>query len=262
MIRALYTAATGMKAEQFNIDTISNNISNVNTIGFKKSRAEFATLMSQTMEYAGTPTSGTTMSPTGIEVGLGTRVTSSKRMLSEGNLKETSNNLDVAITGKGMFQIELPDGTIGYSRDGSFTTDGNGDLVNSDGYRLIPGINIPPDSIQVNISPDGTVAVIQQGNAAPQNVGQLEIANFVNPAGLHSMGDNLVLETVASGAPLIGVPGADGFGTLRQGFIEMSNVQLVEEMTDLIVGQRAYEAGSKSIKTSDDMLQIVNGLKR
>jgi flagellar basal-body rod protein FlgG len=251
-----------MKAQQFNIDTISNNISNVNTIGFKKSRAEFATLMCQVMEHAGTPTSATTMSPTGIEVGLGVRTTASKRIMSEGNLKETSNNLDVAITGNGLFQIELPDGTIAYSRDGSFTVDGNGDLVNSDGYRLIPQITIPEGAVSINISPDGIVSIMQQGQQAPQELGQIEIVNFVNPAGLHCIGGNVVLETQASGAPLAGTPGIDGLGTLRQGFLEMSNVQLVEEMTDLIMGQRAYEAGSKAIKTSDEMLQTVNQLKR
>jgi flagellar basal-body rod protein FlgG len=249
-----------MKAEQFNIDTISNNISNVNTIGFKKSRADFSTLMSQVMEYAGTPTSANTMSPTGIEVGLGTRVTGTKKLMLEGNLKETSNNLDVAITGKGFFRIDLPTGDIGYTRDGSFTVDGNGDLVNSDGYRLTDGINIPQNATNVNISTDGQVSVIVNG--ATQNIGQIQTVNFVNPEGIHSIGGNIGIETEASGAPIVGIAGADGFGEIRQGFLEMSNVALVEEMTDLIMGQRAYEAGSKAIKTSDEMLQTVNQLKR
>ena len=262
MIRALYSASTGMKAQQLNIDTISNNISNVNTIGYKKQRAEFATLMSQVMEYAGTPTSATTISPTGIEVGLGVRTTAVKKVFTEGNLKETSNSLDLAITGKGFFQIELPDGTISYSRDGAFKLDNNGDVVNSDGYRLIPQITVPDDAVEIAISPDGTFSIIQQGQAIANQIGNIEITNFVNPAGLHSMGNNLYIETQASGNPIIGQPGLDGLGEIRQNFIEMSNVQLVEEMTDLIMGQRAYEAGSKVIKTSDEMLQTVNQLKR
>jgi flagellar basal-body rod protein FlgG len=262
MIRALYTASTGMTAQQTNIDTISNNISNVNTIGFKKQRAEFATLISQVCEYAGTPTSADTMSPTGIEVGLGVRTTAVKKSFSEGSLKETGNDLDLAITGKGFFQIELPDGTIGYTRDGAFKVDGNGDLVNSDGYRLSDGINIPPEATQVSISTDGRVSIITQGDTQAQEIGQITVANFVNPAGLHSMGNNLYVETAASGTPTQGEAGVDGFGEIRQCFLEMSNVALVEEMTDLIVGQRAYEAGSKAIKVSDEMLQTVNNLKR
>jgi len=262
MIRALYTATTGMKAQQLNIDTISNNISNVNTQGYKKQRAEFSTLMSQVLEYAGTPTSADTMSPTGIEIGLGVRATGVKKMMGEGTLKETGNNLDVAITGNGFFQIDLPDGSIGYSRDGSFTRDGNGDLVNSDGYRLSDGINIPANATQVNIATNGQVSIITQGNTAAQNIGNIQVATFINPAGLHSLGNNLYIETDASGAPIVGQAGLDGTGELRQGFLELSNVALVEEMTDLIMGQRAYEAGSKAIKVSDEMLQTVNQLKR
>lgn len=262
MIRSLYTAATGMKAQQMQIDVTSNNISNVNTIGYKKQRAEFADLFYQTMEYAGTSTSSTTQSPTGIEVGLGVRPTAVTKLFSQGNFKETSNNLDIAITGKGFFQIQLPDGQIAYTRNGAFKLDGEGNVVNSDGYLLIPEIVVPEDATQISIGTDGTISVLQAGDTQMNEVGQIEIATFINPAGLHSLGDNNYINTNASGDPLLGVPGLNGFGQLRQGFVEMSNVQLVEEMTDLITGQRAYEANSKAITTTDEMLQTVNQLKR
>lgn len=262
MIRSLYTAATGMSAQQLQIDTTSNNISNVNTIGYKKQRAEFADLMYQVMEYAGTSTSSTTQSPTGIEVGLGARPTAITKMYLEGNLKETGNNLDLAITGQGFFQVQLPDGTTAYTRNGAFKRDGEGNVVNSDGYKLIPELTLPEDATQISVGTDGTVSV-RQGNAtAMTQIGQIEIANFINPAGLHSLGDNNLLNTDASGNPIVGTAGLAGLGQIRQGFVEMSNVQLVDEMTDLITGQRAYEANSKVITTSDEMLQTVNGLKR
>jgi len=262
MVRSLYTAATGMIAQQTQIDTTSNNIANVNTIGYKKQRAEFADLMYQTMEYAGNSTSNTTVSPTGIEVGLGVRPTAIAKQFTQGNFKETGNPLDMAITGNGFFQVELPDGTIAYTRNGSFKLDGDGNVVNSDGYKLSPDIVIPQDTTQISIGTDGTVSVLEAGQTQMSQVGQIELANFVNPAGLHSLGDNNLLNTAASGDALTGTPGLDGIGQLRQNFVEMSNVQLVEEMTDLITGQRAYEANSKAITTSDEMLQTVNGLKR
>ncbi|MBN2964782.1 flagellar basal-body rod protein FlgG [Sulfurospirillum sp. T05] len=262
MIRSLYTAATGMKAQQLQIDTTSNNISNVNTIGYKKQRAEFADLFYQTMEYAGTATSATTQSPTGIEVGLGVRPTAITKIFTQGNFKETTNNLDLAITGKGFFQVQLPDGTVAFTRNGAFKLDGEGNVVNSDGYRLIPEIVVPEDATQISIGVDGTVSVLQAGDTQMNEIGQVEIANFINPAGLHSLGDNNFINTNASGDAILGVPGLNGFGQVRQGFVEMSNVQLVEEMTDLITGQRAYEANSKAIVTSDEMLQTVNQLKR
>ncbi|AII14521.1 flagellar basal body rod protein [Campylobacter iguaniorum] len=262
MIRSLYTAATGMVAQQTQIDTTSHNIANVNTIGYKKNRAEFADLMYQTMQYAGTPTSTTTMSPTGMEVGLGVRPTAITKIFTQGNFKETSNKLDMAIAGNGFFQIQLPDGTTAYTRNGAFKLDGDGNIVNSDGYRLLPEMNIPADATDVSIGVDGTVSVLQPGNQEMTQIGQIELASFINPAGLHAMGDNNFLETAASGAPVVGNGGVDGFGQVKQNFVEMSNVQLVEEMTDLITGQRAYEANSKAITTSDDMLQIVNQLKR
>ncbi len=262
MIRALHTATTGMLGQQMQIDTTSNNIANVNTIGYKKQRAEFSDLLYQTMQYAGTNTSDTTVSPTGIEVGLGVRPISVAKMFSQGSLKETDNNLDVAIAGKGFFQIQLPDGNVGYSRSGSFKIDSTGALVNSDGYKLIPEITIPEGTTQISIGTDGTVSALQGNQGDIAVLGQIELVNFINPAGLHSLGDNLYASTNASGDPITGVAGQNGMGQLRQGFIELSNVKLVEEMTDLITGQRAYEANSKSIQTADAMLQTVNQLKR
>jgi len=262
MMRSLYTAATGMMGMQLQIDTTSNNISNVNTIGYKKQRAEFADLFYQVAEYAGTATSSTTLSPTGIEVGLGVRPTAVTKMFSQGNFKETENNLDLSITGNGFFQIQLPDGTTGYTRNGSFKLNDTGLMVNADGYPLLPEITIPEDATEVSIGTDGTVSVLQGGQTELNQIGQIDIANFINPAGLHSLGDNLYLNTTASGDAVVGTPGLNGLGQIRQGFVEMSNVQLVEEMTELITGQRAYEANSKAIQTSDAMLQTVNGLKR
>lgn len=262
MMRALYTATTGMLGQQLQIDVTSNNISNVNTFGYRKERAEFADLFHQVLQYAGSSTSETTLSPTGIEVGLGVRPTSVQKIFSQGNFKETEQNFDVAITGNGFFQIELPDGTIAYSRDGSFKLDDEGNVVNSQGYLLVPNITIPDDATQVNIGTDGTVTVVQGNDTQVNELGQIETVNFINPAGLHALGDNLYLNTNASGDPIVGTPGLNGFGQLRQGFVETSNVKLVEEMTDLIVGQRAYEANSKSIQTADSMLQTVNQLKR
>jgi len=262
MIRSLYTAATGMVAQQTQIDTISNNLSNVNTVGYKKNRAEFADLMYQVAEYAGTATSQSSISPTGIEVGLGVRMTAITKMFNQGNFKETSNNLDLAITGGGFFQIQLPDGNIGYTRNGSFKLNNEGVVVNSDGYKLLPELVIPQDATSVNIGTDGVVTVLQAGQQQANQVGQLELANFINPAGLHSLGSNLYINTSATGDPIAGQPGLNGIGETRQGFVEMSNVSLVEEMTDLITAQRAYEASSKAIQTSDDILQTTNQLKR
>ena len=262
MIRSLYTAATGMVAQQTQIDVVSNNISNVNTIGYKKQRAEFADLFYQTMEYAGTSTSTTTQSPTGINVGLGARTTAITKIFTQGNFKETGNNLDIAIQGDGFFQVQLPDGRIAYTRDGAFKLDSEGNIVTSDGYKLIPNVTIPATTIQISIGVDGTISVLEAGQTQMQQIGQIQVAKFVNPAGLHSLGSNLYINTSASGEPIVAVPGIDGTGEIRQGFVEMSNVQLVEEMTDLITGQRAYDAASKAILASDEMLKTANGLKR
>jgi len=262
MMQSLYTSSTGMLGMQTQIDTTANNIANVNTIGYKKSRAEFADLMYHVMEYAGTSTSDTTKSPTGIEVGLGVRPTAINKIFSEGSLKETNNNLDIAVIGNGLFKLELPDGTEVYTKNGAFKRDENGAMVNSDGYKLIPEIVIPEDATDISIGTDGIVTVIQPGQAQATQIGQINLTNFVNPAGLHGMGDNLFMETDSSGQPIDGTPGVDGLGTLRQGFVELSNVELVVELTDLITGQRAYDANSKVITTSDEMLQTTNNLKR
>lgn len=262
MLRSLYSATSGMLAQQTHIDTTSNNIANVNTTGFKKSRADFNDLFYQAMQYAGTNTSNTTLSPDGMEVGLGVRPSAITKMFSQGSPKETENNLDVAITGKGFFQVQLPDGTTAYTRSGNFKLDEQGNLVTSEGYLLIPQVTLPEDTTQVNIGVDGTVSVTQGLQTTSNVIGQITLANFVNPAGLHSMGDNLFSITNASGEAIVGNPDSQGLGKLRQGFLELSNVRLVEEMTDLITAQRAYEANSKSIQTADAMLQTVNSLKR
>jgi len=262
MMQSLYTASTGMLGMQTQIDTTANNIANVNTIGFKKSRAEFADLMYQVMEYAGTATSDVTKSPTGIEVGLGVRATAINKIFAEGSLKQTDNQFDIAITGRGFFKLELPDGTEVYSRNGALKVDQDGTMVNSDGYKLIPEIVVPPDATNISIGTDGTVTVVQPGQVQATQIGQIQTTNFINPAGLHSLGDNLFIETDSSGQPVEGVPGVDGLGTLRQGFVELSNVELVVELTDLITGQRAYDSNSKVITTSDEMLQTTNNLKR
>jgi flagellar basal-body rod protein FlgG len=247
---------------QTQIDTTANNIANVNTMGFKKSRAEFADLMYKVMTYAGTSTSDTTKSPTGIEVGLGVRPTAINKIFSEGSLKQTDNPLDIAVTGKGFIKMQLPNGTEVYSRNGSLKIDQNGTLVNSDGYTIIPEVVIPTDATNVTIGTDGIVSVTQAGQAQATQVGQISLTNFINPAGLHAMGDNLFVETDSSGQPVEGTPGDNGLGSIRQGFVELSNVQLVVELTDLITGQRAYDANSKVITTSDEMLATANGIKR
>lgn len=262
MMQSLYTSATGMMGMQQQIDTTANNIANVNTIGFKKSRAEFADLMYKVMEHAGTSTSDVTKSPTGIEIGLGVRATAVNKIFSEGSLKQTDNQLDMAITGNGFFKLELPDGTEVYSRNGAFKIDETGAMVNSDGYKLVPEIVIPEDATNVSIGTDGIVSVVQAGQTQASQIGQILLTNFINPAGLHSMGDNLYTETDSSGQPIDDTPGVSGLGIIRQGFVELSNVQLVVELTDLITGQRAYDSNSKVITTSDEMLQTVNSLKR
>jgi len=262
MMQSLYTASTGMLGMQTQIDVTANNIANVNTIGFKKSRAEFADLMYHVMEYAGTSTSDTTKSPTGIEVGLGVRPTSINKIFSEGSLKQTDNQLDIAITGQGFFKMELPDGTEVYSRNGAFKLDASGTMVNSDGYTLVPQIVMPVDATNVSIGTDGIVTAVMAGATQATQIGQINTTNFINPSGLHSMGDNLYIPTDSSGEPTDGTPGQNGLGALRQGFVELSNVELVVELTDLITGQRAYDSNSKIITTSDEMLQTTNNLKR
>ncbi len=262
MIRGLYTAASGMTAQQQNIDVISNNIANVNTTGFKQDRAEFQDLMYQSLNYAAGATSATTNNPTGIDVGLGVKTSGIQKNFLQGSLKETGNSLDVAIAGKGFFKITTPNGEVAYSRDGAFKQDNEGSIVNGKGYKLEPEIVIPEGLINVSIANDGTVTASDPASGEITQLGQITLANFINPAGLAPQGDNLYLATTTSGDPVDGVAGLNGIGNLQQGMLEGSNVQLVTEMVNLITAQRAYEANSKSITTTDTMLQTVNQLKR
>ncbi len=254
MIKALSTAATGMEAQETRLDVTANNIANVSTAGFKKSRAEFQDLMYQTMRAPGAPTGSNSRAPAGLEVGSGVRVVSTQRMHTEGELKQTGNPLDVAIEGQGFFAVTLAGGQTAYTRDGSLKLSTEGKLVTSDGYPLTSDISIPPDAQSVSIGVDGTVSATVPGDATPSELGKIELATFANPAGLAPMGRNLFKETAASGTPVTGQPGQDGLGTLSQGTQELSNVKVVEEMIDLIAGQRAYEVNSRVVKAADEML--------
>jgi len=262
MIRALWTASTGMEAQQLNIDVIANNLANVNTTGFKKSRADYQDLLYQELKSAGASSSPSTMVPTGIQIGQGVRTVSVEKVFNQGNFKETQNSLDLAIEGDGFFQIAKPDGTTAYTRNGELKIDSEGRLVTSDGYLLEPQISLPSDTLTVTISADGIVSVTQPSSASNTQVGTIELARFINPSGLQSVGKNLYLPTSASGDAITSTPGSDGFGTLAQGFLEMSNVSVVEEMVAMIAAQRAYEINSKSIQTTDEMLQTANSMKR
>lgn len=262
MIRSLWTAASGMQAQTTNIDVISNNLSNVNTAGFKRSRAEFQDLLYQTMRPPGVDSAGGNQVPTGIQVGHGTRTAATNRLFTQGDFQHTQNELDIAIEGQGFFQIVQPNGDIAYSRAGNFKIDSEGRIVSPDGYLMEPEITIPTDTIAVSIGTDGTVAVLQPGVTEPTEIGNIELARFVNPAGLSGIGRNLFAQTEASGDPITGTPGEEGYGTLAQGYLEMSNVSVVDEMVNMITAQRAYEINSKAIQTSDEMLQQANNLKR
>ncbi|MGD8666778.1 MAG: flagellar basal-body rod protein FlgG [Desulfobacterales bacterium] len=262
MIRSLWTSATGMQAQELNIDVISNNLANVNTSGFKKSRAEFQDLLYESMRPAGAASSADTTVPTGIQLGHGTRPSAVQKMFSQGDFQNTQNELDWAIEGDGFFQIELPNGDTGYSRSGEFKLDADGRIVNPDGFPIIPELTVPTDTISISVGLDGTVSVVQAGDATPVEIGNVQLARFVNPAGLRSLGKNLYSPTNASGDEITGTPGENGFGTLAQGFLEMSNVSVVDEMVNMITAQRAYETNSKVITTADEMLQLANNLKR
>lgn len=262
MIRSLYTAATGMVAQQLNLDVIANNLANVNTTGFKKSRADFQDLMYQIIEEPGTSANQSGTSPTGIQVGLGARPAAVSKIHSQGDFQSTGNPLDVAIEGDGFFQVTLPSGETGYTRSGALKLDDTGALVTSDGYPLSPSITVPSDTIGVTIGENGIVTVKQPGTTTQTQVGQLQIARFANPAGLRSRGRNLYEQTDASGAPTLGNPGETGLGTLAQGYLEGSNVSVVEEIVQMVTGQRAYEANSKVIQTADSILSIALNVKR
>jgi flagellar basal-body rod protein FlgG len=262
MNRALRTAAAGMAAQQLNVDTIAHNLANVNTTGFKKSRAEFQDLMYQTLKAGGTPANSSSRETNDIQIGTGTAPTATPKSFLQGDLQATSNPLDVAINGEGFFQVRRPDGTIAYTRDGAFKLSGDGTLVTAQGYVIEPGVSITSDAQSLSISRDGVIEVIEKAGDTPTRVAQIELAKFINVAGLKAIGNNLFVETPASGPPIIGAAGSEGFGELHQGYLEASNVDVVEEMVSMIVAQRAYEINSKTVKTVEDMLQMANNLKR
>jgi len=262
MLRALYSAASGMDAIQLNIDNIANNLANVNTAGFKQRRTQFQDLLYQNLVAPGSSASTSTEVPTGLQIGLGTRAVSNEVIFLQGDYVETGNELDVVIEGRGFFQVRLPDGQIAYTRGGALHLDRDGNLVTASGDPIDPQVSIPREATKISIAADGTVSVNLPGQTNAQQVGRVELAVFSNPAGLNSIGRNLYLQTSASGDPITGSPGENGVGTLLQGFVEQSNVNVVKEMINLIVSQRAYEAGSKVVKTADTMYQNVNNMVR
>jgi flagellar basal-body rod protein FlgG len=263
MMRALYSAASGMTAQQMNVDNIANNLANANTTGFKARLAQFQDLMYQTMQQPGAAASAQTVVPVGLQIGLGTRAASNEIIFTQGNFSETDNPLDVVIQGKGFFQVRQPNGEIAYTRGGSFQLDKDGNLVTSAGDPIEPQITIPSQAQNITIAQDGTVSYTQQGTTAAQKAGQIELANFQNPAGLNALGTNLYSPTDASGQPTVAKPGGpEGLGTLMQGYTEQSNVSVVQEFINLIQSQRAYEANSKVVKAADEMYQQVNNLKQ
>ncbi len=260
MIRSLWTGTTGMNAQQLNLDVIANNLANASTTGFKKSRADFQDLMYQIMKVPGSQTSADTESPTGIQVGLGVRTGAVQKVFTQGDLIQTENELDVAIEGAGFFQVELPNGETAFTRAGAFKRDSDGRLTTSDGYPITPGITIPDGSRQITISETGVVSALIGDDTTSTEIGTFETVTFTNNGGLFAVGRNLFRDTAASGTPQLGTPGDDGYGLLLQSFIEGSNVNIVEEMTNMITTQRAYEINSKSIQTSDEMMQTTNNL--
>jgi flagellar basal-body rod protein FlgG len=261
-MQSLSIAATGMMAQQLNVEVISNNIANMSTAGFKRQRAEFQDLLYQNLRRVGTNSSDAgTIVPAGVQVGLGVKTAAVNRIMTQGNLDNTENKLDIAIQGRGYFRVELPSGEDAYTRAGSFQISADGQMVTADGYTLAPGINIPPEAIDVTISRDGQVQVTLQGETASQIVGQIELATFANDAGLDPLGNNLFTETTASGAPTIGIPANDGVGSVLQGFLETSNVNAVSEITTLITAQRAYEMNAKVITASDEMMSVTTNIK-
>lgn len=263
MIRAMWTAATGMTAQQMNVDTIAHNLANVNTNAFKRSRAEFADLLYQVQRLPGTNASNIGIFPVGVQIGAGVRPVTVAKEWIQGNLRQTGNELDLAIDGPGFFQVSRPDGTIMYTRNGSFKRDNAGNLVTGDGDLLNPVITIPSGALKIDVGQDGTVSVLMPGVTQATQVGQIQLVRFDNPSGLVAVGNNLFLDSFASGPPIQGVPGfASGFGTIQQGFLESSNVNLAEEMVNMIIAQRSYEINSKAIQAADDMMGIANNLRR
>lgn len=261
MLRALTTAATGMEAQQNKIDVVAHNLANVNTAGFSKSRTDFEDLLYETMRSPGTAAAEGREIPVGIQIGLGSRMVATQTIFSAGQLQDTGNPLDMAIEGTGFFMVTKPDGRTAYTRSGTFKTNSQGQITTSDGNLLEPAISIPADAMQVTIGKDGTVSALLANQTQPTQLGKIQLASFSNPAGLERLGHNLYAETAASGPARAGTPGANELGTIAQGMLEMSNVKAVEEMIELIVGQRAYEANSRVIKTADEMLRTSAGLK-
>ena len=263
MIRALYSAASGMNAQQTNLDNIANNLANASTTGYKSRRAQFQDLMYQNMVQPGAAAGQQTIVPTGLQVGLGTRTASNSILMAQGSFTETDNPLDMVIQGSGFFQIQLPNGELAYTRNGSFQLNNTGNVVDSNGNLLQPSITIPSNAQSITVATDGTVSYLAPGQTAAQKAGQIQLANFANPAGLNSLGASNYQPTDASGEPLVGNPGGqEGNGTILQGYIEQSNVSVVDEFVNLIVAQRAYEASSKVVKAADEMYQDVNNIER
>jgi flagellar basal-body rod protein FlgG len=262
MIKSLYTAASGMKAQQINVDSISNNLANVNTPGFKRSQPTFQDLLYITLKTPGLEQNNSVASPIGIQIGSGSKLSGTARVFSEGVLEETKGLLDVAIEGDGFLSVLLPDGSTAYTRDGHMLQDANGRLVTAQGYPIVPEISIPSDAVSVGISKEGVVAVQTAGSETTAQIGQIQLTRFVNPAGLDARGGNLYRATSASGTAIPDVPGRNGLGTLQQGYLERSNVEVVHELVNLIVAQRAYEVNSRAIRTSDEMLSITNSIVR
>jgi flagellar basal-body rod protein FlgG len=256
--QALWIAKTGLEAQQARLSVISNNLANVNTTGFKQDRAKFEDLLYQTIRQPGAQSSTTSELPSGLQVGTGVRVVATEKLHTQGSIVETGNGLDIAIQGRGFFQVLQPDGTISYTRDGSFQVDSTGQVVTANGYTLDPAITIPTDALSITVGNDGTVSVSQPGSTTPTNVGTITLADFVNPAGLQAIGANLFTETAASGTPTTGTPGLTGLGTLQGGALETSNVNVVTELVNMIETQRAYEMNSKAISTMDQMLQYAS----
>lgn len=260
MITALFSAATGMEAQETNINVIANNLANVNTTGFKRSRANFQDLLYHNLRAVGSSTSDDTEVPTGIQVGLGTRTASVEKVYTTGDYEKTGNDLDMAIEGEGFFQVAMPNGETAYTRDGSFKTDSQGRLVTADGNPVEPAITVPENATKLAVGKGGTVMAFLDGEAEGNDLGILELARFGNPSGLKSLGGNLLQESTASGSPILGDPGDSGLGTIAQGFLENSNVSIMKEMISLIAGQRAYEVNSKAVKAADEILQQTNQL--
>ena len=262
MIRSLYTASTGMNAQDTNVSVIANNLANVNTVGFKRSRPEFQDLLYQNLRLVGTLSPNGQQVPTGAQLGMGTKTAAIQKIFLQGDFSQTQNPLDIAIQGKGFFQITQPEGTTAFTRAGSFKLDNTGRMVTADGLAMQPAITIPNNALSISIGPQGSVAVTQPGSPAPTVLGNIQLASFQNPAGLQSIGFNLFTQSDASGQPQIGNPQAIDLGSTQQGFLELSNVSVVEEMVNLIAAQRAYEVNSKTVQTADEMLQISNNMKR